>query len=225
MFWQVLGDIIPLTLGVILSPLPIAGVIAMLLSPRGRANSVVFALAFLVGTALVTGVAAFGTWSTQQSDSLLARLIHIVLGFAFAALFFYLAWRSFSKRPRKPEDAHEPRWMASVDSFGAIRAAGLGVLIGVANVKNLPILLSVGATIGTAGLQPVLVVVMVVLFATVASLGVLVPMVVGQSASITVRSSLAEMKNFLVRYNSIILAVLFAILGAVQLGKAFGAIG
>ena len=221
---NVLGELLPLAFAVIISPMPLVAVITLLLGPKGRGNAVVFTIAFALAFFALTLGLASGSKGTTQSDSFFAQLLHLVIGFAFAALFFYLAYRSWRKRPRKGVAPVEPKWLAAIDSFGIVKAAGLGVLLGVANVKNVPIAIAAGGTIGTADLVWPLVVVTAAIFAAISSLGLIVLSIVGASHSATITSGLSSAKAALIRHNAVIMMVLFLILGALQLGKALEAL-
>lgn len=221
--WHVLGEVLPLAFAVIISPLPLVAVITLLLGPKGRGNAVVFTAAFAVAFFALTLGLASGSKGTTQNDSFFAQVLHIVLGFAFAALFFYLAFRSWKKRPKKDQKPVEPKWLAAVDSFGVVKSAGLGVLLGVANVKNVPIAIAAGAQIGSADLAWSLVFVCSAVFAIVSSLGLIVLTLVGGTRGAKVSGALASAKTSLIKHNNLIMAVLFVILGALQLGKAFEA--
>ena len=221
MFWQVLGETLPLAFAVIISPLPLVAVITLSLGPRGRGNAVVFTIAFAVAFFALTLGLSSGLKGTTENDAFFARVFHIVLGFAFAALFFYLAFRSWQKRPRKDQKPAEPRWLASIDSFGVVKSAGLGLLLGLVNLKNIPIAVAAGAVIGSKHLDWPLVIVASAVFAGVSSLGLLVLCAVGGSGSKTVSAGLHSAKEGLIRHNALIMAVLFVLLGAIQLGKAF----
>jgi hypothetical protein len=220
MFWGVLGDILPLAFGVIISPMPIVAVIALLLGPKGRGNAVAFTIAFFVATVVVTLVFASGTKGTTQSDSFFATALRIIVEFAFAGLFFFFAWWSWKRRAKKGEPTPEPKWLAAIDSFGLVKSVGLALLLGVVNLKNLPIEIAVGARIGTAGLEWPLVFILVLIFAIIASLGIIIPTVIASTGSTRVSGFLASMKSGLIAHNQVIMAVLFVILGIVQLGKA-----
>lgn len=221
MFWHVLGETIPLAFAVIISPLPLVAVITLSLGPKGRGNAIVFTAAFAVAFFALTLALSSGLKGTTQNDSFFAQVFHIVLGFAFAALFFWLAIRSWRKRPKKDEKPVEPKWLAAVDSFGAVKSAGLGVVLGVANVKNVPIAIAAGSIIGDRDLAWPLVIVASLVFALVSSLGLIVLSLVGASRSKTVVDGLHSAKAGLIRHNALIMAVLFVILGALQLGRAF----
>ena len=224
MFWSALGDLMPLAFAALISPMPIVAAIALLLGPKGRGNAVAFALAYLIGTFGVTLAFSFGSSGATSSGTDAERIFHIVLGFALAALFLYLAWRAFQHRPRKGVPTPTPKWLAAVDSFGLLGSAGLGLLLGVVNAKNLPIMIAAGASIGTAQLTWPLVLVAAAIFAVLGGLGVLVPVLIGSSGSKRVHVFLDATKSALIDHNSVIMIVLFLILAAVQLGKAFSAI-
>ncbi|MCS5733910.1 GAP family protein [Herbiconiux daphne] len=223
MFWHALGEVIPLAFAVIISPMPLVAVITLLLGPRGRGNAVVFTIAFAVAFFALTLALASGSKGTTENDSFFATVFHIVIGFAFAALFFYLALRSWQKRPKKGATPVEPKWLAAMDSFGVVKSAGLGVLLGVANVKNIPIAIAAGSSIGSADLPWSLVFVCSAVFVAVSCLGLIVLTVVGGSHSQHIASGLASAKAALIQHNNLIMAVLFIILGALQLGRAFEA--
>jgi hypothetical protein len=56
---NVLGEILPLSFAVIISPMPLVAVITLLLGPKGRGNAVVFTVAFAVSFfALTLGLAS-----------------------------------------------------------------------------------------------------------------------------------------------------------------------
>ena len=93
-----------------------------------------------------------------------------------------------------------------------------------ANIKNVPIAIAAGAAIGTADLEWPLVIVASAVFALLSCLGLIVLSVVGASHSSAVSSGLASAKAALIRHNSLIMMVLFVILGALQLGRALEAL-
>jgi len=54
---DVIGDLLPLALGIAISPIPIIAAILMLLSPKARTTSVGFLLGWIIG--IVVAVVAF----------------------------------------------------------------------------------------------------------------------------------------------------------------------
>ena len=53
---NVIGDILPLAIGVAISPVPIIAVILMLFTPRAKANGVAFLIGWVGGLAIAGGV-------------------------------------------------------------------------------------------------------------------------------------------------------------------------
>ena len=65
---SVIGDILPMALGVAISPVPIIAVILMLLAPRARAASVAFMLGWVIGVVVVVGAVTFLVQPAGSSD-------------------------------------------------------------------------------------------------------------------------------------------------------------
>src|SRR3954451_20099646 len=108
----VLGDLLPLTVGVAVSPVPIIAVILMLLAPRAGAASVAFATGWVVGIAVVTVVALLLAGGTDVADddagpSTGASWVKLLLGLALLAVGVK-QWRG---TPRCP-----PGWPRSTTS-------------------------------------------------------------------------------------------------------------
>ena len=54
---QVLGDILPLALGIAISPIPIIAIILMLITPKARSNGLAFLVGWMARLAVVGGIA------------------------------------------------------------------------------------------------------------------------------------------------------------------------
>ena len=96
---SVIGAILPLAIGIAVSPIPIIAAILMLLSPKAKATSVGFMLGWVIG--ILVSVTVFTLLSSvvptdDASDSAPIRgVIQILLG---AGLLF-LAVRQWRSRP------------------------------------------------------------------------------------------------------------------------------
>ena len=202
--------------------MPIVAVIALLLGSKGKANALIFTATFTLATLLLTLIFASGAKGATPSGSSSVTVLHIVLGVAFAGLFFFLAWKSWKGRPQNGQSAAEPKWLAAIDSFGPGKAVGLALFMTVVNLKNIPIVIAAGAAIGTAGLAWPLVFLSALVFTLISCLGLIVPTAMGISGSVLVKDFLTSAKGTLTEYNALIMTVLFFILGAMQLGKAIG---
>ena len=126
----VIGDLLPLALGVAISPVPVIAVILMLLAPRAGAASAAFGLGWVLGIIVVTvvvllvagGADVGGTWGAPSTA---ASWIKLVLG----VLLLLVGVRQWRGRPRGDEPAPLPTWMAAIDEVTPAKGLGLGVLL------------------------------------------------------------------------------------------------
>jgi threonine/homoserine/homoserine lactone efflux protein len=143
-----IGELLPLAVGVAVSPIPIIATILMLLAPHARAASAGFAAGWLVGIVIVVTVVAVVAASadlggTADDPSTGASWVKLVIG----VLLVLLAGRQWSKRPRGDQPGSMPTWMTAIDSMTVGKAAGLGFLLAAVNPKNLLLCLSAGVTL------------------------------------------------------------------------------
>jgi hypothetical protein len=78
---QAIGDLLPAAVGVAISPLPIAAVILMLVSARGRANGAAFLAGWVVGVAgagTILLLLAGGAGASEERARRLGRLVEAV---------------------------------------------------------------------------------------------------------------------------------------------------
>src|SRR5215218_8891052 len=101
---EVIGEILPLAVGIAISPIPIIAAILMLLSPRAKGTSVGFLIGWLVG--IVVAIVLFTLLSSISQDtggsSPVAGVIKIILG----ALLLFLAIKQWRTRPAEGEHAN-----------------------------------------------------------------------------------------------------------------------
>ena len=122
----VIGEILPLALGVAISPIPIIAAILMLLSPKARVTSVGFLLGWVLG--IVVAVTVFTLLSSilpsQDADDSKPTqgVIQLVLG----AGLILLALRQWRGRPKAGEEPAMPKWMQAIDKVTFPVAFGLG---------------------------------------------------------------------------------------------------
>lgn len=217
-----IGSILPLALGVAISPVPIIAAILMLLSPKARTTSVGFLLGWIAGIVVATTV--FTLLSSilpgQDSDasSPVKGIIHIVLG----VLLLVLAARQWRGRPKDGEEPTLPKWMKAIDTMGFGAAFGLGFLLSAVNPKNLLLAASAGVSIGAAGLDVGAVVVVIAIFTLIAASTVLIPVVGYLIAADRLRGPLDALRGWLSRENAVIMAVLLLVIGVVVIGKGIG---
>jgi threonine/homoserine/homoserine lactone efflux protein len=219
----VVGDLLPLALGVAISPVPIIATILMLLAPQAKGTSIGFLLGWVVGIVVAVTVfeviaATAGLDDGTSSSSSTTAWIKIVLG-VLLLLFGVRQWR---KRPKAGEVAALPKWMAAIDSFTFVKALGLGFLLSAVNPKNLLMCIAAGSAIGSAGLGTSQVVAAIAIFTLIAASTVAVPVVGFLVAHERLRQPLDELRTWLQANNVAVMSVLLLVIGVVLLGQGIG---
>lgn len=217
----VIGDLLPLAIGVAISPVPIIAVILMLLSQRPGPTSVGFLLGWITGIVVVTTVVLLLVGHASNTDSgpsTVSSVIKLVLG----ALLVLIAVRQWRHRPREGDSATMPKWMSAIDSFSSVKAAGLGALLSGINPKNLIMCLGAGTTIGAGHLSAGGNVVAVAIFTVLASCTIAVPVIVYLSARERMAAPLTSLRTWLTANNAAVMAVLVLVIGVALIGKGIG---
>ena len=224
---MVIGDLLPLALGVAVSPVPIITVILMLLAARATAASVGFAVGWVVGivaaisiTVAVASGADIGG-DTDSGPSTGAAWVQVVLG----VLLLAIAVKQWRGRPRPGQVAQLPKWMAAIEDFNAVKALGLGFLLAAVNPKNLLMCIGAGVAVADSDLDGGDRVVAIAVFTVIAASTVLVPVVAYLMAQERMRRPLAELKEWLQANNATVMAVLVLVIGVTLLGKGIGGLG
>lgn len=217
------AEVLPFAIGVAISPIPLVAVILMLFTPRAKQNGPAFLLGWVVGLSVLAAVvyvvadALHVASDSSASDS--TSTLKVVLGAALL-LGGLRRWRS---RPQTDAEPEMPKWMASVDTFTPGKAAGLGVLLGAVNPKNL--VLTFGAAAGLAQLPGAStgdavagLIAFVVIASSTTALAVGYRIFGGERA----RAHLEDDKVWLTRHNEAVMAVLFLVFGVVLLSQGLG---
>ena len=221
---EVIGQLLPTAVGVMLSPLPIVGVILMLLSNKARVNGPMFLLGWLAGLAIVVGVVvAFVNPDKLNKSggepSTLNGILHLALG----VLLLLLAVKQLKGRPKKGEDAEMPKWMAKMQDASPVFAFGMGAFLSGLNPKNLIFDIAAAAAIVAGDLSSSQQIVAVVVFMILASLTIGIPVLWFLIAGESAKAKLDVLRGYLVQYNWVIMCVLFLVLGAKFIGQALPA--
>ncbi len=218
-----IGAILPLALGIAISPIPIIAAILMLLSPRARVTSVGFLLGWVAGIVVAVTVftllASVITPADPDASHPAQGVIHLVLG----ALLLLLALRQWRGRPKPGEPVALPKWMAAIDKVTFPVAIGLGFLLSAVNPKNLLMAAGAGVDIGTAGLDVWPAVAVVAVFTLIAASTVLVPVLAFLIASERLRGPLDALRGWLEKENAVIMSILLLVIGVVLIGKGIAA--
>jgi threonine/homoserine/homoserine lactone efflux protein len=215
---EAIGQILPLAIGVALSPVPIIAVVLMLGTPKGSINGPGFILGWVVGLSLVGAITLLVANGADASDEGApadwVSWLKLVLGILLVAI----AIRTWRSRPRGSEHAELPRWMKTIDRFTPGRATAIGVALSAVNPKNL--LLTVGAALAIAqtGISPGDQAVALAVFVVIATLGPGLPVAGYFAMRERATRLLGELEGWMAGNNAAIMTVLCLLIAAKLIG-------
>ncbi len=219
---SVIGDILPLALGIAISPIPIIAAILMLLSPKARGTSVGFMLGWVLGIVIAvivfTLLASIIPEQDPDASKPIAGWIKILLGVGL----LFLAVRQWRGRPKPGEEPALPKWMTAIDTMTTGRGFVLGFLLSAVNPKNLLMAIAAGVVIGSGGLTVGETTVVIVIFVLIAACSVAIPVIAYLVASARMAAPLESLRGWLVHNNATVMAVLLLVIGVVVIGKGIG---
>jgi threonine/homoserine/homoserine lactone efflux protein len=203
---------VPFALGVAASPVPVASMILLLSSQRGRLAGGSFAVGWIVGVAaaalsLVLLVAATGV---SDSDPAWIGVAEIVLGVGFAVAAIRIWVRSSAE-----QTSATPRWLQALDDLSPARSAVVGVVLAGANPKVIALCLGAALALAEADAGAPTSAAGVLAFATVGAAGVVAPLLLYLAAPARAGVVLARLREWLVRNDRTVLVVLGFVLAAI----------
>jgi hypothetical protein len=217
-----IGGILPLALGVAISPIPIIAAILMLLSPKAKVTSVGFLLGWLIG--IIVAVTVFTALASvlPQGDADESKPVKGVIQLLLGVGLLLLAVGQWRKRPRKGVEPALPKWMQAIDKVSFVGAFGLAFLLSALNPKNLIMAAGAGTEIGAAALSTGEIVLVIAIYVLIAASTVAIPVIGYLIASEKLRGPLDALRAWLAHENAIIMAVLLLVIGVSMLGKGIG---
>jgi hypothetical protein len=217
--WQGLGALLPIAVAVALSSVPITVTILILLSPnRNRA-----ALPFLVGW--VTGVAAVIVLSGLFASALPAPPrrgpdpVTAVLMMMVGAALIVLGVINL-RRSSRSEGTGVPRWLAKVDSFGALVTFAVAVLLDF-RPKGLLLGIAAGLALHAASLRAGEAAVLVAIYTVIATSTVVVPIVASLLAPRQMEPKLLAARDWMTHNGRLLTSLMMFVIGVVILGYGF----
>jgi hypothetical protein len=211
---EALLALLPVAVGIVLSPLAVVTVILMLISPHARANGLAFLVGWAAGLTAVGGLTLLLAEDqgvvAEDEKALWAILVRIALG----AGLLYLAWRSFKKRPVKGAAPELPGWMTAVSSFTPLRSFSVAAAFVAVKPKNLLLTVSAMLDVALAGLPALQTTALLAVFVVLSSLGIAGPVVYALAGGERAQATLNGWRTWLATHNAVIVAVVLAVLGA-----------
>jgi threonine/homoserine/homoserine lactone efflux protein len=217
---QVLGALMPLALGIAISPIPIIAIILMLITPKARSNGLAFLVGWMAGILIVGGIAlvvagVVGLSTSSDSSSQPEAVIKLVLGM----LLLVVAVRQWRTRPKPGEENPLPKWMQALDTFTPGKSLGMAALLSGINPKNLALNLAAMSVVATAGLSTTDQVVALLFVVVIGSISIIAPVVVYFAGGDKSAQVLEGWKVWLSANNNAIMSVLLLVLGVVLIGQ------
>jgi threonine/homoserine/homoserine lactone efflux protein len=217
---EAFGQILPLAVGVALSPVAIVGVVLILGTPRAGSNGPAFILGWVVGLAVVGAVVlalSSGADATDNSNPAdWVNWLKLVLG----VLVLLIAGRTWRSRPPAGGQAELPSWLQTVDRFTPGRAAAIGAALSAINPKNLLLTVGAAAAIAETGISGGRQAAALAAFVVIATLGPGIPVAIYFAMRERATHLLAELKDRMAANNATIMSVLCLLIAAKLIGDA-----
>ena len=220
----VIGDILPLALGIAIGPLPVIAVILLLTGERGRSKGLAYLVGWLVGLSLlmmsVFWLVHGQDFSHGSSPSLIVSWLTLLAGIGLLISAYYI-WR---RRPAPDVKSELPGWLKTIHQIRPLVALGVGFFLGLVSFKNLVFASAAATQIGQAHLAVTQAILAILVFTIIASLGVASPVYVSFAKGEQADAILANWEQWLSLNNATILSILCLIIGADLLGDGLGAL-
>lgn len=209
-------EIVPFALTIAISPIPLAGMLMMFVSPTGLRTSTLFVVGWTVGIAFaLTALALLASlipFSAGLSERETASVLPLVIGVFLLLIGLVLWWRGERSSEINPVT---PRWLAYFETLTPIRAAVFGFVYAAFKPKNLAMTLTAGFLIQQSGENATTVAIRVGAFTLIASLGLTLPLVLFLAGGKKIRQALIAFRLFIVKHMTRITGGTFIILGLV----------
>lgn len=217
-----IGDILPLALGVAISPIPIIAAILMLLTPKAGSTATSFTAGWILGIAVAYGVivtiASVVGLETDTDGNAVTATIKIILGVALLGL----AIKQWKGRPAPGAEPTMPAWLAAIDKVTPVKALGLGFALAAVNPKNLLMIVGAAVAVANLGVSGATMTVAGIVFTVIAASTVAVPVIAYFVAREKATAWLNELKAWLTANNATVMATLLLVIGVVMIGKGIG---
>jgi hypothetical protein len=213
---QAIGEFLPMSIGLALSPIPVAAVIGILLSGR-PANALPFLIGWILGI-LSVGFVVFaipGLDTDSGEPTELSGWIRVALGVGFL-IFAAYKWK---RRPKTDAPAEPPKALSMLDSYGPGKTAITAFLFSALNPKGFVLTFTAAAaihySIATLSGRSIA----LVIYTIIASLNVLIPVIGYSLFSEKIRPALLDWKDWLIRNNAALMEFLLIVFGALIIGN------
>ncbi|MFV0432590.1 MAG: GAP family protein [Leucobacter sp.] len=228
--WQIL----PVTLGVIASPIAVLALLGIILSENARRNAVAYSAGWVLAT---TAVLAFWLWllgvvqAVPDGESLLIRGLHLVVAICClgGALLIYRRARVTLARvsaARTPDELvaatpQLPGLLRSTEHYTPTRSFLLGAAVFLFNPTNSSLVVATVLDLRASGLDADDRLTISIGFVVAAALPVVVPSLLLVVEGKAAEPTLHRLYDWVLHNNGFVSAALLMLVGFTQLGHAF----
>jgi threonine/homoserine/homoserine lactone efflux protein len=209
----VIGETLPLGLGIALNPIAI--VVAVVISSSTIAawkSGFAFTCGWVLGLTVLLVITALIVQAQSLADPESTRTIVDVGKLAFGLMFILGAAWSL-RRPRRQDALVSPRLKELVDEGGVGRSFVLGIFLSDFSLKNLALVAAAGSVIGQAGLGNRGVVLVSGIFVVICTIGIVAPLLVRLFGSERGNQLLANWREWLERNVTVLTAGVMIVIG------------
>ncbi|WP_026931046.1 GAP family protein [Glycomyces tenuis] len=224
--WDALGSMLPYAVGLLVSPLPVAAVIMLLVSAGGVRKATVFETTWLiVSFALVVAVAAVVRQTpprTRGETPVWEGVLVLVLGLVMLgiAVLVALAW---SRQRGQAGEIKAPAWLRALDSMSVMKIAVLAGVLIIANPVNASMLIAAGVELGQHRLAVGRDLLPAALFTVIGSLTMVAPYAITLAAG-REAGFLPRARRWLLRHNNALTFWMTLAFGLLFLSKGLRAL-
>lgn len=219
MIARAIGDVLPIAVAVAISPVAIITGVVLLLSEHGRGKAALFAIGWVVTLLIVTGVAVAITDVAEEDEPTATEHGVQVFTLVLGLFFLFLAVMSWRNRPAPGEPAKEAKLLARVTAMSGLAVLALGLIEGIAIVKNVPLSLGAGARIAEDTQRGASAWVVLVIYVLIASIGILLPLLIAAVGGHRLDPALSNFRQWLEDNISPITIITLLVVGAYFVGK------
>lgn len=212
-----ISELLPRAAIVAVSPIPVLAVILMLLTDRGRTNSLAYLGGWAAGMtamAVIAALAGVGEVATHPSRPLAVVMVVVAAAFIVGAIV------EFRRRPRRGEEHVSPWWARLLHRIGPGQAFGLGVFLVVVNAKDALATIDAGGHLDASAEPLAAKAVALAVFVLVGSLPVLIPIAVRFGAGEAAEPTLHRWRSWLERHGPLAVAIVLAVVAVALLVQA-----
>jgi len=220
-----IGQLLPVGIAAALSTVPVTVLLVIMMSPRRRVAAVPYALGCLIGTVIIVVVASLAAQFLPESRQRRGDEVAAVLELALGSALLVVGIRTWRRRHRSGVTLQLPGWATSaLDSVGAVRAFGLGLIIELrpksallACVVSLQVHAAVRADPGPVGV--------IVIYVVIATSTVTLPVILTLISPERMEPRLAKAADTLAQDGQLISAIVLLMVGAVVIGSGLQDLG